>query len=284
MNIVTFFIPHTQPPLIEQPIKGCFDHIAESTKTAAVPGIAFGNQRFSFALPQRLANLLLGVIGAVRKHFVRTFARPASRLLDRWNSIDQCDGHFRIMNICTGMLNSQRSALAINNQMAFRAIFAPIRGIWAGFRPPKSARTEQLSMAEQDQSIASAIPNSSSRASHIFCQTPVICQSRRRRQQVIPLPQPISLGRYSQGVPVLRTNRMPVRQARSVTLGRPPLGLGGSGGMCGSIRCHSSSVSSGLAIVMSSMISGYSFRTRCCIGQTTTQSLGFVRVPKYLRY
>jgi len=38
-------------------------------------------------------------------------------------------------------------------------------------------------------------------------------------------------------------------------------------------------VSSGLAIVMSSMISGYSFRTRCCIGQTTTQSLGFVRVP-----
>jgi hypothetical protein len=55
--------------------------------------------------------------------------------------------------------------------------------------------------------------------------------------------------------------------------------LGGSGGMWGLIRCHNSSVSSGLAMIMSSITSGYSFLTRCCIGQTTTQSLGFVRAP-----
>ena len=34
-------------------------------------------------------------------------------------------------------------------------------------------------------------------------------------------------------------------------------------------------------MIMSSITSGYSFLTRCCIGQTTTQSLGFVRVPKF---
>lgn len=257
MNIVTFFITNTQSPLIEQPIKCCFDHITKFAKTATIFGVTFGNQWFGLTLSQRLANLLLGIISPVCKHLIRTSARPTSWLLDRRDSIDQGNSHFRIMNICTGMFNSQRGAPAVNNQMTLRAVFAPIRGIRACFRPPKSARTEQLSMAETDQSIASAMPNSSSRACHIFCQRPAVCQSRRRRQQVMPLPQPISSGRYSQGVPVLRTNRIPVRQARSGTLGRPPLGLGGSGGICRLIRSHSSSVSSGLAMIMSSITSFY---------------------------
>jgi len=257
MNIVTFFITNTQSPLIEQPIKRCFDHIAKFAKTATIFGVTFGNQRFGFTLSQRLANLLFGIVGTVGKHLIRTPARAALRLLDRRDSVDQCNGHFRIMNICTGMFDSQRGAPAVNNQMTLRAVFAPIRGIWACFRPPKSARTEQLSIAETDQSIASATPNSSSRASHIFCQMPAVCQSRRRRQQVMPLPQPISRGKYSHGAPVLRTNRIPVRHARSGTLGRPPFGFGGSGGICRLIRFHSSSVSSGLAIIISSITSCY---------------------------
>ena len=53
-------------------------------------------------------------------------------------------------------------------------------------------------------------PSSSSRDCHIFCQTPAACQSRRRRQQVVPLPPPISWGRYSHGIPLLSTNGMPV--------------------------------------------------------------------------
>jgi len=258
MNIVTFFITNTQAPLIEQPIKGCFDNITEFAKTATIFGVTFGNQRFGLTPSQRLTNLFFSIVSTVRKNLIRTPARAAMRLLDRRDSIDQCNGHLRIMNICAGMFNRQRCALPINNQVTLRAVFAPIRGIRTCFRPPKSARTEQLSMAEVDQSIASAMPNSSSKARHIFCQTPAVCQSRRRRQQVMPLPQPISRGRYSQGVPVLRINRMPVRQARSLTLGRPPLGFGGSGGICRLIRFHSSSVSNGLAMIMSSITSCYS--------------------------
>jgi len=64
MNIVTLFITHTQSPLIEQPIKRGFHHVAKFTQTAAVFRIAFGNQRFGLAMPQRLANFLLGIIGA----------------------------------------------------------------------------------------------------------------------------------------------------------------------------------------------------------------------------
>jgi hypothetical protein len=261
MNVVPLFIPHPQAPLMEEPIKGGFHHIAVLPQPAAMFGVALRDPGCHSALTQWLTNLLLRIVGPIRQHFIRTLTRPTPPLLDAWNPIHQSQGHFRIVNMGPRMLHGQRSPSPIHNQMAFRTVLAPVRGIRPGFRPPKRARTEQLSMAEVDQSMASACPNSSSRACHIFCQTPAACQSRRRRQHVIPQPQPISRGRYSQGVPVLSTNRMPVRQARSDTRGRPPWGLGGSGGMCGSMRSHSSSVSSGLAIVSSPMTSDYDFTT-----------------------
>ena len=75
----------------------------------------------------------------------------------------------------------------------------------------------------------------------IRSQMPCCCQSRRRRQQVIPDPQPSSFGNICHGIPLRRTNRMPVRQARSETRGRRPLGRGGRTGISGSQRSHSAS-------------------------------------------
>lgn len=259
MNVVTLFVSHAQTSLVEEPIEGRFHDIAILPKSAAVFGVAFGNQRCDSSLPQRLADLFFCIVGAIGKYFIRTFAWTTSSLLDARNPVNQSDRHLRIVDVGSRVFNGQRCPLPVYDQVTLRTIFASIRGIWARFRPPKRARTEQLSMAEVDQSIASACPNSSSRACQIVCQRPAACQSRRRRQQVIPQPQPISRGRYSHGVPVLSTNRIPVRQARSGTRGRPPLGLGGSGGICGSMRSHSSSVSSGLAIPASSMTSDYRF-------------------------
>jgi hypothetical protein len=69
-------------------------------------------------------------------------------------------------------------------------------------------------------------------------QTPASFQSRSRRQQVMPLPQPISCGSISQGMPLLRTKSMPVRAARSGTGGRPPFGLRRRFGSSGAIRAH----------------------------------------------
>jgi hypothetical protein len=54
----------------------------------------------------------------------------------------------------------------------------------------------------------------------------------------MPLPQPISWGSISQGMPLLRTKRMPVRAARSGTGGRPPFGLRRRFGRSGAIRAH----------------------------------------------
>jgi hypothetical protein len=84
-------------------------------------------------------------------------------------------------------------------------------------------------------------------------QTPAWYQSRSLRQHVIPLPHPISAGKYSQGMPVFSTNRIPVSAARSDTRGRPPLGFGGSGGSSGAIRAQNASGNSSFAMAPSSM-------------------------------
>ena len=259
MNVVTLLIPHTQTPLVEEPVEGRFHHVAVPPKPTAMGGVPLGDPGCHSALTQRLTDLLFSIIGPIRQHFIRTPSRSTPALLDARNRIHQGHGDLRIVHVGPRVFHGQRGPLPIHNQVPLRTVLAPIRGIRACLRPPKSARTEQLSKAEVDQSMASACPNSSRRACQIFCQTPAACQSRSRRQQVMPLPQPISRGRYSQGVPVLSTNRMPVRQARSDTRGRPPFGLGGSGGICGWMRSHSSSVSSGLAMATSSMTSDYDF-------------------------
>jgi hypothetical protein len=62
----------------------------------------------------------------------------------------------------------------------------------------------------------------SSKEKWISCQMPASCQSRNRRQQVMPEPQPSSCGSISQGMPLRSTKRIPVKQARSGQRGLPP--------------------------------------------------------------
>jgi hypothetical protein len=75
--------------------------------------------------------------------------------------------------------------------MALRARFAFIRWIRAGALAPLLAATLVLSKLARDQSIRLASPSPSSKIWWSLQQTPASCQSRSRRQQVTPLPQPI---------------------------------------------------------------------------------------------
>ncbi len=91
-------------------------------------------------------------------------------------------------------------------------------------------------------------------------QTPAFCQSRSRRQQVTPLPKPISLGNIRQGMPLLRTKTMPESTARSGIRGLPPLDLDGSVGSRGSTIRHSSSLTS-CSLMSASLAFTESFET-----------------------
>jgi hypothetical protein len=132
--------------------------------------------------------------------------------------------------------------------MALRARLAPVRRVRACRRAPFFAAIEALSREARLKSIPFWRPSRSRSACCRRSHTPAPCQSRRRRQQVMPEPQPISRGSNSHGVPERSTNRIPVSAARSDVRGRPPFNLAPSGGSSGAISAQRPSGRSGLAI------------------------------------
>jgi hypothetical protein len=188
------------------------------------------------------------VIRLVRVDFVRALAGPAPRPLGGPDAVDQCLEDARIGAIGRREQDGKRETLPVDDNMALAARFAAIRRIRPGFFAPLLAGAKALSTLARRQSMVSASPKRSKSAWCRPSHTPARCQSRRRRQQVTPLPQPISCGSISQGMPLLSTKMMPVKAARSGTRGRPPFSLGGSGGNSGSMISHSASLTNGLLI------------------------------------
>jgi hypothetical protein len=191
------------------------------------------------------------VIALVGMQCVGAYPRSAARTPDGFDRFDQIFEDDRVVDIGRREPDREWDALPINQDVALRARFATIGRVGTNLlirTAPLFAGTIEPSRLARDQSTWSAPPNRSRSARCRRCHTPACCQSRKRRQHVTPLPQPSSWGRYSHGSPVLSTNRMPVSAARSGMRGRPPLGLGGSGGSSGAITSHSASLTSGLAI------------------------------------
>lgn len=174
------------------------------------------------------------------------------RLLDRLHSINHIGESVGVVDIGRRTDYCERYSFGVDHRsnatLALRARFSFIRRRWTGTIAPFLAAMLAESTAARDQSILPASPNLSSSTWWRRSQTPACCQSLSRRQQVMPLPQPISGERYSQGKPVFSTNMMPVSVARLGTLGRPPFGFGGSGGKSGSIISHNSSLNIILAM------------------------------------
>src|ERR687886_1556652 len=185
-------------------------------------------------------------LGGVQR--VRTLAGPSTGPLDRLDAIDQRGEDAPIRPIRRCQPHCEGDAVALDHNVALAARFAAIRRIRSGFLAPLLAGAKALSALARLQSILSAVPNRSKNAWWRRSHTPARCHSRRRRQHVTPLPQPISWGSISQGMPLLSTKMMPVKAARSGTRGRPPVGLGGSGGSSGAMISHRASLTNGLLI------------------------------------
>jgi hypothetical protein len=198
--------------------------------------------------PPQLGLVRLRVVRAVALDARRAEARAPALALERRDGVDEREELGDVVSIRTRERDHQRDALCFGEDMVLAARTGAIRRIGTRLEPPFTARMLELSTTARDQSIAPAWWNASSSARWIFFHAPAACQSRSRRQQVIPDPQPISLGRYSQGQPLISTKMIPVRAARSGTRGRPVF-WGERRGRCGSISSHSASSSKGFAIV-----------------------------------
>jgi hypothetical protein len=199
---------------------------------------------FDPALFERLGALRV-VVGFVGVYFLGTLPRA----LYGFYGVEKLREEHRVVAVRARTHRGQRDALPVANNVALRARFALVRRIRSGFSAPFFAGTMVESKQARDQSIRSASPSRSSNARCKSSHTPASCHSRSRRQQVTPLPQPISCGSISHGMPLFSTKTMPVKAARSSVRGLPPSGLGGSFGRSGSMISQSSALTNSLAML-----------------------------------
>jgi hypothetical protein len=215
-------VANLEPPGLPDPGQSTFHHIADLPQAATMGGAWPRQVILDAPLLQPLAVATV-TVGPVAVEGLRLAARAPARPLDWRNVVQQRQRLGTVGPVGSGEAHGQRGPVAVDQQVPFRAFFGPIRGVFAGEDPPKTARMLWLSTQALSQSISPSRPRRSSSACSNFFQTPRRCQYRKRRQQVTPEPQPISWGSNSQGMPLRRTKTMPVRQARSSTGGRPRL-------------------------------------------------------------
>jgi hypothetical protein len=253
VNLHLTLVANSQPPEVVQPRQRALHYPAIPSQLLTTLYPSPGDTRCDPS-PSQVVSAPSEVVPFVGVQFHRppssassTSAQP-TWLLGRLDGVHHFDKHLAVMNVGTGAHYRERDSLSVNHKMALRARFSFIRRIRAGSSAPFLAGTLAESTEARVQSILPASPSLSSKSWCNLSHTPASCQSRSRRQQVIPLPQPISGGNISQGRPVLSTKIMPVRAARLGTRGRPPFGFDGSGGSSGSTTSHSSSLTIGFAI------------------------------------
>ena len=157
-----------------------------------------------------------------------------------------------VVAVRAARLEAERRALSVNDEVALRARPPAVRRVRADLRlerrAPPFAAIEALSIDARLQSSRSA---SASRSSRMRCSrphTPAACQSRSRRQHVIPVQPNRPPGSIAQGIPERSTKTMPSSTLRSSHRGRPPFGFGGSSGSSGATAAHSSSLTRDLVM------------------------------------
>jgi hypothetical protein len=235
VDIVASLEAAAEPSELVKPGIRTLDHPAVFPQPTPMFGAALGNIWFDPARPEGQP-VGARVIGAIGVQPIWPAPRAAYSAADGRDGVDQRQDLRDVVFI--GPRNNCRhgEAMAFRKDVVLAAVFAPIRGAGACFFPRAIARIEVESTTARRQSSFCASLSLAKRVSWIRFHTPNRFQSRSRLQQVMP-EQPISAGRSSQGIPVRRTKRIPVRHRLASTGFRPgyrfrrALGLGSSGSM-----------------------------------------------------
>ena len=273
VDIIASFIADAEPAILMQPRERPLHNPPVYPKATSIIGAPLCQKR-SDELSPKLLPVGLTVIRSIPQHASRTPKGPANLACYRRDGLDQWQQLSNVVTIRSGQSHGQRDTVRVSHQMVFRAFFAAIRGIGTCFCPPKTARTEAESTTARERSTWSARRNWLSKTRWILSHTPAFCQSRRRRQQVMPEPQPISWGKSSHGIPVLSTKRMPVRTSRSDNAFRPGylnrlLRFGSNGSM----MCHNSS--SRICLAMSSLLALFRNSRLLMVSATHAKNISF---------
>ncbi len=249
MDLGKSLVANSKTMEIMEPSMSTFDYPSIFSKATAMLSAALCKNGFDAPIAQFLP-VCFGVVSAIGVDDLRLLQRAPADATDGWNRVDERQQLCDVMAICTGQDDRERHPICVGSNMVLRAWSRTIYGVRPSFWPAPMARTEDESTTTREKSIWPAARNSASSSSCNRSHTPASCQSRKRRQQVTPEPQPISAGRSRQRSPVRNTNKMPLNAARSGTGLRPgyfsrrAFGCGSKG----SIRFHNSSSMIGLSI------------------------------------
>lgn len=249
MYVGTTFKAYPQTAKLMQPSMCAFHEPALLAQTATVFGTAAGDD-WHDAAPDQSTPMRVGIVATVRQQLLRPALGATYLARYRMNAIHQGDELSDVVVVCGSQYGIQRNALRVREDVVLAARTTAIGWVRSSFFPAPTARIEELStMAREKFSLS--VPRSL--ASSTLCNrshTRRRCQSLSRRQQVMPEPQPISLGSISQGMPDFSTNRMPVRTTRLHNGFRPVCRLRRRFfGNSGSISAHNSSSMIGCDII-----------------------------------
>jgi len=254
MHLCKSFVAHSKTMEIMEPSMSTFDYPSIFSESTAMLGAALRKNGFDTPIAQFLP-VWFGVVSAIGVDDLRLFQRATANTTDGWNRVNERQQLCDVIAIGTGQDDREWHPIGVGSDMVLGARSRTIYGVRPGFWPAPIARTEDESTITREKSIWPAARNSPSSSSCNRSHTPASRQSRNRRQQVTPEPQPISAGRSRQRSPVRNTNKMPLNAARSGTGLRPGyFSRRGFGcGSKGSIRFHNSSSMIGLSISLTSL-------------------------------
>lgn len=239
VDISSAFVAHREPLEMPEPGEGPFHHPAVLSEPLRRFDTTPGDSRND-------ATDLAGdsappkVVGLISMQFPEPAPWPSLAMANSRNRIDQLLEGNGVVLVRRPDQHSHRDAVGIGDQVVLGAILPSIRRVRADRFAPLLALMLDASKAPRSQSILPVSFSSSSRIRCSFPHTPRSCHSWSRRQHVIPLPHPISLGKSAHRMPVFRTKRIPRRAFWFGTGGRPPFGFGVGWGRSGSMRSQSS--------------------------------------------
>jgi hypothetical protein len=232
-----------------QPGEGALHHPPRHAQMAAVYGAPLANLRHDAVTPQD-APAFFAIVSAIGLHAMRFAQRSAPPAGDGSHAIEQWQELRGVVPIGAGQDDIKRDAFGVDEQVVLAARLAPIGRVRSGFFPPCTARTDELSAITREKSRRWAPRSLLSRTRCNLSHTPACCHSYARRQQLMPEPQPISCGSSSHASPDCKMKTMPVNTRRLSSRLRPARVLrGGDGGSKGSTISHSSSSTSGRAMM-----------------------------------
>lgn len=245
VDVIALLIAYAQPAEPLLPANRPLDHPAVAAQPHAALDSPARDSWRDASLAQRNSQcpIVIRLVGVQLRGALPRAAALAAHRSDRVHRLKQ---FLAVVDVRPGERDGERDACAVYQLMAFRARFPAVRRV----RPDRApflrgaplARTLTESMLARLRSISPARSNRLNSCWFNLRHTPARCQSRRRRQQVIPEPQPISCGSISHGMPLRRTKRRPGSAARSARRGRPRvLVRARAGGKSGLITSRSAS-------------------------------------------